>query len=93
MTFEEFLKLPEDERAEGYKKLSSHDRFRVRISMDNTSYDTFIPCNTCKHRLGITCACEAYPDGLTGDIIRGKIDNPYGECKNSIYYMEAEVIT
>ena len=32
MTFEEFMKLPYDERAEAYKTLSDHDRFLVRIS-------------------------------------------------------------
>lgn len=32
MTFEEFMKLPYEERAEAYKELSDHDRFLVRIS-------------------------------------------------------------
>lgn len=32
MTFEEFMKLPYEERAEAYKTLSDHDRFMVRIS-------------------------------------------------------------
>lgn len=86
LTFEEFWNLPEEKRKESYKELSEHDRFRVRISMDTTSYDTFIPCNTCIHRIGIMCACKAYPDGLTGDIIRGKTDNPYGECRDGYHY-------
>lgn len=86
MTFEEFWKLPEKKRSECYKELSDYDRFRVRISIDNTSYDTFIPCNTCLHRIGIKCACKAYPNGLTGDIIRAKTSDPYGECRSGYCY-------
>lgn len=90
MKYEEFWKLPEEKRAEGYKELSDHDRFRVRTSIDNTPYDTFIPCNTCRYRLGITCACKAYPEGLTGESIRKKIDDPYGMCANGYCYEKKE---
>ena len=32
MTFEEFMKLPYEKRADAYKELSDHNRFLVRIS-------------------------------------------------------------
>lgn len=32
LSFEEFLRLPQEERIERYKALSNHDRFRARMS-------------------------------------------------------------
>lgn len=32
LSFEEFLRLPQEERIERYKELSNHDRFRARMS-------------------------------------------------------------
>lgn len=89
LTFEEFWNLSEEERGERYQELSDHDKFRVRVSMDITSYEEpFIPCNSCAHRHGLSLACDAFPDGFTKETLRKKIEAPYGECAKGIRFEE-----
>lgn len=75
LTFEEFLKLSEEDRGKRYVDLSEHDKFRVRCSMGVTS--VWVPCNDCKHFLGFG-RCKAYPDGITREHCEAVIANPYG---------------
>lgn len=69
MTFDEFWELPENERAKAFSQLSNRDKMGVRQQQISYNIDS-IPCNNCKFRIGITLACEAYPDGLTADRIK-----------------------
>lgn len=73
MTFEEFWKLPKDQRATSFKELSPRDRMLVRQQQSSVGSERFIQCNECKYRIGSTLACEAYPDGLTADRIKAAI--------------------
>ncbi len=70
MTFKEFWALPEDERPAAFSQLSPRDRMLVRQQQTSVGTQRFIPCNGCKFRIGITAACEAYPEGLTADHVR-----------------------
>ncbi len=87
LTFEAFWELPEKEREERYKELSEHEKLRVRVSMDATpNQGEFIPCNSCVHRRGPLLICDAFPDGLTKEVIAKKMKSPYEECANGIYF-------
>ena len=41
-----------------------------------------VKCSDCKHRIGITVTCEAFPEGIP----IAEIVNKEGECKNGIQY-------
>lgn len=90
MTYKEFFDLPDEKKREGWEQLSEHDRLIVRCTESCLGYSTDIPCNTCKHRNGILPSCTAFPDGIDGDTLGRKIEDPYGECNNGIYYEKRE---
>ena len=85
LALSEFWKLPKEQWEEAYDRLSTKDQLVFRCSFDGTSYEA-IPCNDCKHRIEKKLACKAYPDGLSGEIIRKKAEDPFGECRNGFFY-------
>jgi len=91
LTFDAFWELSEEEREERYQELSEHDKFRVRISMDTTpNSGAFLSCNSCAHRHGLSLACDAFPGGLTNEVITKKLKAPYEECIDGIYFVPLE---
>ena len=45
-----------------------------------------VPCSNCKYRIGLTPACEAYPNGLTSTIICKVYEHPDRECAKGYKY-------
>lgn len=38
----------------------------------------YIPCNYCKHRIGTTITCKAFPKGIPKELmLRGEHDTPF----------------
>lgn len=38
----------------------------------------YIPCNYCRHRIGKTITCKAFPKGIPKELmLRGEHDTPY----------------
>lgn len=96
LTFDEFVKLPEEEKAERYEELNSHDAFKARVT---APLDARSPiCNFCKHRLPFNkelrqIQCSAFPDGIPKDILitcEGERDTKK-ECKNGIKFERKEL--
>lgn len=73
LTFDDFLKLSEDERAARYCELSDRDKFRARCSQ-NSGVDR-VPCNDCKLYLGYA-KCTAHPYGIPRELLLAKIEDP-----------------
>lgn len=72
LTFEEFIKLSEDEKYKRYKELSNHDAFLVRLTM-LPSLSIEVPCNSCKYN-NKNGTCKAFPGGISGDHIENLIN-------------------
>lgn len=72
LTFEEFIKLSEDEKCKRYKELSNHDAFLVRLTMP-PSLSVEVPCNSCGH-YNNDGTCKAFPDGISGDHIENLVN-------------------
>ena len=60
LTFEDFKRLPPEERSRRYEELSDHDKFLARCSQPSGVRGVL--CNTCIHRERI--CCKALPDGI-----------------------------
>jgi hypothetical protein len=82
LTLKEFWNLSNEDKEKYYNGLSEHEKLGFRMAMSIPSYSIFIPCNTCKNRHGTEFSCNAYPHGLSSDIIKNKIEDPFGECAN-----------
>lgn len=61
LTYEEFWKLPESERGEAYRRLSDHDKFRVRIGM-RTDNGKSVPANSPPSEEGLRLCEEVRRD-------------------------------
>ena len=85
LTFEEFVKLPNEERCSRYSELSDSDKFRVRCSMDSSGSADDIPCNSCKHNHR-NFTCDAFPKGITGEHLDRLEKDSTIECANGIFY-------
>lgn len=84
LSHKDFFNASQEKQKEVWNQLSEHERFLVRCSTPPGMNTKFIPCNSCKHRG--EKKCKAFPDGLTGEIITRKTNDPYGECANKIFY-------
>ncbi len=81
LSFAEWVRLPERERAEEYKHLSEEEQFRVRISAQGGAKG--VPCNRCRHYKGFA-RCAAFPDGIPSEHIAAVEENPQIACSNGI---------
>ncbi len=89
LDIENFFKLPDEEKEAAYNRLSRHDQLGVRMAI-SVPGDIFIPCNVCKHRIGRSFSCKAYPDGLPGDAVRERVENHNGPCTNGYRFEASE---
>lgn len=92
LTLEEFWKLPEDKKADGYMELSDHDKYVVRITMPITPIDP--QCNGCKHLnhdYSNGVCCMAFPEGIPDEIMLNRFmhTKPY-EGDNGIQFEPIE---
>lgn len=79
ISFKDFCKLSEIERAKRYKDLTDEDKFRARMSMVSGS-KTVIPCNICKHRIHGKPACAAFPNGINQSHLKALIKDQEISC-------------
>lgn len=88
LTHKDFFEAPNEKRKAVWDQLSEHEKFLVRCSALSSTDSRSIPCNTCKHKT--KQVCKAFPEGITGEIVRRKVKNPYGECAHGIFYEKKE---
>ena len=92
LTLEEFWKLPEDKKADGYMELSDHDKYAVRVTMPIEP--AYPKCNDCRHLnrdFSNGLRCRAFPNGIPDEIFckSGDHTKPY-EGDNGIQFEPIE---
>ena len=84
LKLDEFFAMSRSEQNIRYKELSSEEKFAARLQ-DVSTKEVFIPCNYWIHYHGFA-KCEAYPEGIPGEVMDSIIENEQFQCAEKIHY-------
>lgn len=84
LTWKDFWKLTPEERLARCSELSEHDAYMVRLTEPMSVVTP--PCNDCAYKHEGKPACDAFPDGISGEHIRAVMKDVSTPCGNGFQF-------